>query len=426
MNTFPGRPMEVATMIRSACALSLCLFLQLAANGQTEQSSGKDKTDPLKDAQRLNAKQEKDLDEIVERFIQYDIGRLQGEDGKRAVEAFNRLDARAIPALTRGLNRAANLAASCPISVISSRIRALVSTTDDLATLDASLRIIGQGVINTQHLNVLQSVRDDMLRYRVALAQGKLTVRDIAVRQLYRSKESVLKDSTKHQSADVRWASARVISGKGLRLGDELITLLADKDADVSRAAHEALKRLACGVDFGPTKDTGEASRLDAADQWRKWWDADQLCSELANANGSRQDELLAKLQAGKGVVFTQALARAIPKLVESDRPRARNVLADRLTRMNTETLRDKLRDEDPEIRRAGALAAAMKEEKGLAPDIITLLYDKEPLVVRAALASLKSLSGQDFGPDPNASPIERNAAVRQWRAWFEKQAKPR
>jgi hypothetical protein len=64
----------------------------------------------------------------------------------------------------------------------------------------------------------------------------------------------------------------------------------------------------------------------------------------------------------------------------------------------------------------------AMKDDKAHTPDLIAALLDDEELVVRAAKAGLKSLTGQDFGPPPGANLAERTAAARMWLEWFRKQ----
>jgi hypothetical protein len=45
---------------------------------------------------------------------------------------------------------------------------------------------------------------------------------------------------------------------------------------------------------------------------------------------------------------------------------------------------------------------------------LIDLLKDKEPIVVRAAHAALKALSGVDHGADADAIPA--------WKAWWDKE----
>jgi len=88
---------------------------------------------------------------------------------------------------------------------------------------------------------------------------------------------------------------------------------------------------------------------------------------------------------------------------------------------MTAKTLKDKLEDTDPEVRRAAALACGMKEDKAFIPQLIELLQDKELTVMRAAHASLKSLSGEDFGPQGEGSAGDLKRAVDAWKAWLAK-----
>jgi hypothetical protein len=152
--------------------------------------------------------------------------------------------------------------------------------------------------------------------------------------------------------------------------------------------------------------------------------EATRLATQLAQAQGRRQEEALAQLRDGKGVVYTQALAAAIPRLSGAVKDKARDALAERLARMSSATLADKLEDEDLEIRRAAALACAMKEDKAHLRKLIDLLDDPEQPVIRAAHAALKSLTGEDFGPTPDASRAERAKAVAAWKAWLSKQGR--
>jgi hypothetical protein len=146
---------------------------------------------------------------------------------------------------------------------------------------------------------------------------------------------------------------------------------------------------------------------------------AAELRDQLVKAEGERQGELIEQLKDNKGAANTLALAEAIPKLKGKTKDKAREALALRLARMTNETLRGKLEAEDVEIRRAAALACAVKEDKKFIPALIRLLDDKEAVVERAAHAALKSLTDKDFGPRANATEEERKAAIKKWRAWW-------
>jgi HEAT repeat protein len=74
----------------------------------------------------------------------------------------------------------------------------------------------------------------------------------------------------------------------------------------------------------------------------------------------------------------------------------ARRALAERLSRMNVEVLRDHLKDEDREIRRAAATASGLKASDDLVPDLLDLLEDSDSAVVEAAQSALQCLTGRD------------------------------
>jgi len=149
-----------------------------------------------------------------------------------------------------------------------------------------------------------------------------------------------------------------------------------------------------------------------------------RLVDRLVKAAGTKQDEVIAEMRDAKGVVYTQALASAIPQLEGEAHKKAREALAERMSRMKSETLGVKLEDDDPEVRRAAALAVAMKEDKTHVERLIDLLDDKDAAVKKAAHAALKSLSEQDFGPAAGASRDEQQKAAAAWREWWKEKTK--
>jgi uncharacterized protein (TIGR03067 family) len=150
--------------------------------------------------------------------------------------------------------------------------------------------------------------------------------------------------------------------------------------------------------------------------------EARRLSAELVQAAPAERDALLQKYRESKGIVYTQALAAAIPGLSGPGKIKARDALAERVARMTASTVADKLQDEDLEIRRAACLACAMKEQKKLIPKLIPLLEDPEATVVRAAHVALRTLTGRDFGPADAASRAERDQASAAWKFWWSKQ----
>jgi HEAT repeat protein len=296
------------------------------------------------------------------------------------------------------------------------------------------------------------------------------------VRELAAGGTPAVKDALKSPRAETRWAAARAVGIQKLPLRNELIDLLTDSNGHVRQAAREGLIQLAAEVtrakaqgqragikkvDFGPALEANSVAQRTAARKWRAWWerqDADPkeiqkiaapdvnllettksaapstrpastevatlLSKELLGASESRQDVLLVQLRDGKGSVYTDTLAAAIPQLTGEARNRARDALVERLTRMKADTLRDKLQDEDSAVRRAAALACAMKEAKAHVPDLIVLLDDPETSVVLAAKAALESLTSQNFGRMTGIARAEQLRVIGDWKNWWDKQSK--
>jgi hypothetical protein len=146
---------------------------------------------------------------------------------------------------------------------------------------------------------------------------------------------------------------------------------------------------------------------------------AERLVSALVVAAGREQERLLEQLRETRGVDYTEALALAIPRLDGDARSKARQALARRFTRLKVTSLQRYMKDVDSEIRRAAVLASAMRDLREQIPDIIERLGDADPDVVRAARAALKTVTRQDFGPEPGATREEHAKAVADWKAWW-------
>jgi HEAT repeat protein len=270
------------------------------------------------------------------------------------------------------------------------------------------------------------------------------------------------------KDAQDRWAAVLVAGDRGLHCETELMNRLVDKDDAVRQAARLALAVFSGGVDFGPMPDARKDECEGSAARWHAWLarrsddppagdhplsdlekerkhrksqvakkeaapdspdagekraelEAARLVDEMRRANADQRSATLEKLRDGKGPAYTAGLAEVIARLDGDSKKEARQAMADRLARMTAATLRAKLADEDLEIRRAAALACAMKDEIAFVPDVIPLLADREPLVARAAYAALKSLSGKDFGPSRDANDEEKARAIADWKAWWTK-----
>ncbi|MBN9521354.1 HEAT repeat domain-containing protein [bacterium] len=142
----------------------------------------------------------------------------------------------------------------------------------------------------------------------------------------------------------------------------------------------------------------------------------------LAAANGPNWTKALEGARDAKGADHTTGLVATIHRLDGDKKRAARDALADRLSRMNAETLRGMMTNSDAELRRGAVLAAAMRDDKAHVPDLIERITDADELVVRAARAGLRSLTEQDFGPQPGATQTERTQAAAAWRNWWVRQ----
>src|SRR5436305_5203302 len=107
----------------------------------------------------LTEEEEEKLDQIIDRFIEHDIGKLTGEEGRRARKAFDRLGSEAIPALIRGLNKAAGIDHSCPAVVIGKKLARMLGSTNDTELLEYARENIGADVTQSRHMVVLKDLR---------------------------------------------------------------------------------------------------------------------------------------------------------------------------------------------------------------------------------------------------------------------------
>ncbi|MCI0682357.1 MAG: hypothetical protein L0Y71_09650 [Gemmataceae bacterium] len=111
---------------------------------------------------------------VVERFIQYDIGKLPKAQGEKAKADFMRLGPDAIFVLVEGLNRAANMEHSCPAVVIGKKIASIIRTTDDVALLSFIKDTVGSGVKARRHMGVIKDLQVTCILRKGYLQQQRL------------------------------------------------------------------------------------------------------------------------------------------------------------------------------------------------------------------------------------------------------------
>jgi hypothetical protein len=144
-----------------------------------------------------------------------------------------------------------------------------------------------------------------------------------------------------------------------------------------------------------------------------------RLSAALLRAAPEDRDLLLVRYRDAKDDGYTAGLACAIPHLPAKLQGKVREALVVRLSRLPAGALRDRLQDDDVELRRAAALACVRKADEELIPDLISLLLDVEPDVAEGAQKVLRRLAGEDFGPAAGAGPGERVDAAAKWQAWW-------
>jgi len=173
------------------------------------------------------------------------------------------------------------------------------------------------------------------------------------------------------------------------KLARELKTKLDEETTYSQRESVLFALRELTGQDAGPTSEA-----------WQKLFPRAELNVEaanyrdqLVNASAKKRETVLSTLKDGEGVVYSLALADAIPKLAKDFQDKARQALAERLSRMTPETLRDKFADDDVEIRKAAIQACVMKGDASLVSDLSELLEDPSPAVAGLAGDAIKVLS---------------------------------
>jgi hypothetical protein len=200
---------------------------------------------------------------------------------------------------------------------------------------------------------------------------------------------------------------------------------------------------LAAPVDFGPLPGASPSAQRRAAGQWTEWWaenrpltgrstgqprfpaeydiDADSrhLGAPLLHAGADRKKELTTLFRDAEGSGYSEALAVAIAQASFDARDDLREALGARMTRVTDETLRRRLDDRLADLRRAGIVELVRRESKAHMNHMTALLLDPEPVVRQAAHTGLCQLSGQDFGPNADATQEERALAVAKWEKWW-------
>jgi len=414
-------------------------------------------------------------DETVDRFIQFDVGQLRGQAGNEARLAFNRIGNEAIPALIRGLNKAATIHASCPVIVLQGKLNSLLQKANDPKMYELAIAHIGDEVpTSAPYYRRIISFRDG-LSSRLPVSHPLRKQSDI-IAQMRSYNEQQLREAMENPSAQIRLLAVRTARMRRRRMGSEFMRLLRDASADIRKESHMALVQLARDRDFGSTVgQTGD--ELDATlANWRKWWSAEQAKVERGGflkkmrrySNEQLRNALLSKdvgerwaaasLVHTKRLPFFEELIQLLRDEDDSVRFEARQALAQsadgvdygpkdsaseaevtaviakwtkwlsrhklmpKYAKADLETIRSAFKSAES-VDRWAAVTTARLQKTDIPSDFIGLLQDGDLDIRQEARHALVQLSdGSDFGPSENATIDEQTYATAQWKTWLVRQ----
>ncbi len=229
------------------------------------------------------AEEEKRLDDIVNRFIEFDVGRLQGDAGEKAKRNFDHLGPESIPALVRGLNKSAKIYASCPVVVISNKLSEAMDHNLDPTMLQYVADHLGEQVPkNAPHLARIQALKNRLLH--VASAPRDQPETDLVALLVKRLNGANPTDRLAAARAIIQRAEEIPAEGRS-ELAWALIRRLPDRNPELKRLVHHALTVLAEGEDFGPDPSAKPSNKETAAATSRWYAHFDQQRYEAMAAS---------------------------------------------------------------------------------------------------------------------------------------------
>jgi hypothetical protein len=237
---------------------------------------------------QLTKEEEAKIQKVIDRFIQYDIGKLGGAAGRKALDDFNKLGPEAIFQLIDSFNEAAGLEHSCPAVIIGKKIGRILNASSDLELLTFARETLGAGVSARRHMGTVKDLQFGILLRRgtvqrqLALAgngstgSGKAPLTSSGQAPLTRVPSTKTPSAAevrkwlKEDKAEKRVAAATQCAS--LKWGAELLELFQDSDMNVRKAAHKGLVRLNNGKDLGPENWNSPGDYSSAIVRWQAWW----------------------------------------------------------------------------------------------------------------------------------------------------------
>jgi hypothetical protein len=231
-------------------ATLLALLLAGALPGDSKSDSERKQSSIAPSLHELSDEEEEALDQVITRFIDTDIGKLRGDDAKKAKKEFEKLGLDAVPALIRGLNRAAKIEGSCPAVLIADKLTKLLGSSEDPELLEFAHENIGLEVGNSRHNGVLLKLRvactlrkGELARHGITAGtpakeeSGEKSLRSLSVRELSEA-------AGKERGPQLK----KVLTELSQRKGTEVVSALgsaaaAAYDSDGRKTARELLDR---------------------------------------------------------------------------------------------------------------------------------------------------------------------------------------
>src|SRR5262245_59157151 len=121
----------MTSSILTLAALFVCDQTSPSPLPSGEKAGTKDsrKSHPLAPSLPLLSKEEYEaFERVIDRFIEYDTGKLKGAEGKKALADFQKLGSSAVFQLIEGFNRAANMEDSCPAVIIAHKLSTIINS----------------------------------------------------------------------------------------------------------------------------------------------------------------------------------------------------------------------------------------------------------------------------------------------------------
>jgi hypothetical protein len=186
----------------------------------------------------LAADEEDKIDQIIDRFILFDIGKLPGPDGQRALADFQKLGPDAFFALVRGFNKAAQIEATCPAVTIGRKLLSIMRGSNDPALLDFARENIGAGLRRPPHMGVIKDLHMVALLRKKDIAAGKLAAGPPGADN---DGKIVIRPRSAEQKALAAMSVADLAKQSATTRGDRLKDVLVELEKRTGEGAIEAL-----------------------------------------------------------------------------------------------------------------------------------------------------------------------------------------